>query len=370
MEVELFVKRESDLIFIVDDVEINRLILREILENDYNIIEAASGTEALKILFEDKVTPAAVLLDIIMPGVDGFQVLEQMKRNDSTKKIPVLFITASNSDEYESRGLKAGASDYITKPFNHDVVRARVDNHLSLTRYQHELEQIVEIKTKEATRAYDHTLEILASIIEFRSLESGSHVRRTVLFTEIIIWKMLQIEKYKSKLTEEHIQSLRTAAALHDIGKIGISDGILLKPSKLTAEEFAVMKTHTTIGSEIIDHVAATLQNSNLHLKYAKEICHFHHERWDGAGYPFGLKGEAIPLSARIVAIVDVYDALVNPRCYKPIYSHEESMKIIKNGRGTQFDPNLVDIVLDPEISDMFCNIQDFNADTEFITVS
>ena len=345
----------NDIILIVDDIDINRMILQEILQDDYQIIEAANGAEALKILFDDKILPTIVLLDIMMPDIDGFQVLEQMKGADETKNIPVLFITAADSDETESRGLMAGAADYITKPFNHDVVRARVDNHVNLARYQHGLEQLVAKKAAEVTRTYEQTLEVLATIIEYRSLESGAHIRRTMLLTEIFVARMLSIESFSSALIAENIHSLVRASALHDIGKISISDSILLKPGKLTPEEFEEMKTHTSIGKDIIDSIASTLPDSDMYLKYAKDICHFHHERWDGTGYPCGLKGEDIPIAARIVSIVDVYDALVSPRCYKGPYSHEESLSIIMEGRGTQFDPKIVDFL--PEISPLFLSV-------------
>jgi len=353
---------DGDVILIVDDIEINRIILREILKDDYEIIEAASGSEALKILFEDNVHPTAVLLDIIMPGIDGFQVLDRIKQNDRTKNIPVLFITAADSEETESRGLKSGAADYVTKPFNHDVVRARVDNHINLARYRHSLERLVEKKAAEVTRTYEQTLEVLATIIEYRNLESGAHVRRTTLLTGAIVAKMLELEKFMPALLAENIHSLIKASALHDIGKIGISDSILLKPGKLTPDEFDVIKTHTTIGSQIIDSIAIDLPDHDMYLKYAEDICHNHHERWDGTGYPCGLKGEEIPLSARIISVVDVYDALVSPRCYKGPISHDVSLQIINEGRGTQFDPSIVDVI--PDIAEQFRIIEENHRDS------
>jgi len=352
---------DNDTILIVDDIEINRMILREILQDDYQIIEAANGIDTFKILFDDKILPTIVLLDIMMPDIDGFEVLERMKSSEETKNIPVLFITAADSDETESRGLKTGAADYITKPFNHDIVRARVDNHVNLARYQHGLEQLVARKAAEVTRTYEQTLEVLATIIEYRSLESGAHIRRTTLLTEAIISNMLSIDSFKSALMAENIHSLIKASALHDIGKISISDSILLKPGKLTQEEFDIMKTHTDNGKDIIDSIAATLPDSDMYLKYAKDICHSHHERWDGKGYPRGLKGEEIPLAARIVSIVDVYDALVNPRCYKEAFSQELSLNMIMEGRGTQFDPNIVDLI--PSVSSLFQSIEESHRD-------
>ena len=357
---------ERDVILVVDDIDINRIILREILQSDYDILEAGSGMEALEILFPTSgkpadVLPTAILLDIMMPGMDGFEVLEVIKNNETTKNIPVLFITATNSEENETRGLISGAADYITKPFNSVVVRARIDNHINLARYRHNLEHLVAIKTAEVTKMYESTLEVLATIIEYRNLESGTHIRRTTLLTEAIVEKMLSSDKYKAELSTLNTSSLIKASALHDIGKIGIPDGILLKPGKLTDQEFDVIKTHTTIGSHVIDSIAENLPDADQYLKYAKEICLCHHERWDGNGYPIGLSGEEIPLAARIISVVDVYDALVSPRCYKEPYSHETSMKILLEESGTQFDPHIIDIL--PEISETFKYIEEANKD-------
>ena len=348
---------QGDIILVVDDLEINRMILCDMLQNDYQIVEAAGGGEALKILFEDGLRPAVVLLDIMMPDIDGFEVLEQITLHEQTSKIPVLFITAADTSEDESRGLKAGAVDYITKPFNTDIVRARVDNHISLSRYHNELERLVAIKAAEVTKTYESTLEVLATIIEYRSLETGDHIRRTTLLTETTINKMLSDGALKEALRTENINSIIKASALHDIGKIGISDSILLKPGKLTPEEFDIIKTHTTIGNNIIDSIASTLPDNDMYLKHAQEICHYHHERWDGNGYPRGLKGEEIPIAARTLSIVDVYDALVSPRCYKSAYSHEESLRIIMEGSGTQFDPNICALL--PSLSEEFLKVSE-----------
>jgi len=357
---------KKDIILIVDDIEINRMILREILQNDYDIIEASGGIEAVNVLFDangepNEVLPTTILLDIMMDDLDGFAVLEKIMANEVTKNIPVLFITAADSEEIESKGLMAGAADYITKPFNHTVVRARVDNHLNLARYRHKLEQLVSIKTAEVTKTYESTLEVLATIIEYRNLESGAHIRRTTLLTEVLVAKMLESEQFKAALMEENIPSLIKASALHDIGKIGIPDGILLKPGKLNDDEFNVIKSHTTVGSQIIDSISETLPDNDMYLKYAKDICHYHHERWDGRGYPGGLTAEEIPLAARIISVVDVYDALVSPRCYKDPFSHDVSFSIITEGRGTQFDPDIVDIL--PSVAKAFKEIEEAHGD-------
>jgi len=346
-----------DVILIVDDIEINRIILAEMLQDDYDIVEAGNGAEACKLLFEEDLSPTVVLLDIMMPDIDGFEVLKRMRKSNSTKHIPVLFITAADSDESESLGLKSGAADYITKPFNHDVVRARVDNHVNLARYRYRLEQLVAKKAAEVTRTYEQTLEILATIIEYRNLESGAHIRRTTLLTEVLITKMLEIEKFRSALLAQNVLSLVKASALHDIGKIGITDSILLKPGKLSPEEFDIIKSHTGIGSDIIDSISATLPDNDMYLKYAKDICLCHHERWDGLGYPNGLNGEDIPLAARILSVVDVYDALANPRCYKAAYPHDVSLGIVSEGSGTQFDPDIIDLL--PYVAETFKVIEE-----------
>ena len=221
-------------------------------------------------------------------------------------------------------------------------------------------------KTAEVTKTYESTLEVLATIIEYRNLESGSHIRRTTLLSELLVNAMLESDKFRSLLQKENIPSLIKATALHDIGKIGVPDNILLKPGKLTPEEYEIIKTHTTIGSEIIKSISENLPDDDQYMKYSEDICYYHHERWDGKGYPNGLKGEEIPLSARILSVVDVYDALVNPRCYKNPFTHEVSLDIIKEGRGTQFDPDIIDIVM--SIHEKFWKIEEQYGDSINVT--
>ena len=357
---------KKEIILIVDDIEINRMILHEILRNDYHTVLVEGGAEALDFVFDSEgnpreVLPTAILLDVMMPDVDGFDVLARVKSCKDTMNIPVLFISAADSEQLESRGLLGGAADYITKPFNHDIVRARVDNHINLAKYSHNLEELVSLKTSEVTRTYESTLEVLATIIEYRNLESGAHIRRTTLLTEVLINKMLTEEKYAIALKDENISSMIKASALHDIGKIAIPDKILLKPGRLTPEEFDIIKTHADIGSRIIDSISAKLPDNDLYLRYAKDICHYHHERWDGMGYPAKLKGNEIPLSARIVSVVDVYDALTSSRCYKDAFSHETALDIIEQGRGTQFDSDILDFI--PSVADVFRTIAEENRD-------
>ncbi|MDR0862071.1 MAG: response regulator [Oscillospiraceae bacterium] len=356
---------KKELVLIVDDEEINRIMLNAMLEEEYDLIEATDGEGALDILFNQKIIPSAILLDIIMPGIDGFQVLEELKNHPETEKLPVLFISASDpSMNNESRGLKAGAADYVPKPFNADVIKARLESHISLTDYQAHLEEMVEIKTSELTRTYEQTLEVLATFVEYRSLESGEHIKRTSKLSEILINQMMSSPKYGSYqtvLSTEIAHAIVRATALHDIGKIGITDLILCKKGRLTDDEFEIMKQHTVIGSQIVDMITECLGNNADYLTYCREICYYHHERWDGRGYPSGIAGDEIPLSARILSIVDVYDALVNQRVYKPAFSHDEAVNIIVEGKGTQFDPVLVEVFLDVvnEIHELELSLQD-----------
>lgn len=330
-----------DKILIVDDVDINRLILAEILNNDYDILEAGSGQQALSVIEQCDPLPKAILLDIIMPGMDGFEVLERLKSNPRTTKIPVLFITAADAEETETRGLNAGAADYISKPFNPDVVKARVHNHIQLFNYSEDLENMVTRKTADLVKTHEQMLEIMASIIEYRSLESGMHIHRTSELTKILIRKMETMPQFIRELKELNADSIGKAVVLHDIGKVGIPDNILLKPGKLTPEEFEVIKTHTVIGSTIIDRISSELTEDTVYLARCREICRSHHEYWNGKGYPDALSGTAIPLSARILSIVDVYEALVAERCYKKAMHPDQAARIICECSGTQFDPDI-----------------------------
>ena len=350
-------------VLIVDDIDINRIILREILQDDYDILEADNGQSALDILFTQSPLPDAMLLDIMMPGMDGFEVLERMKANARTEKGPVLFITAADASVNESRGLKEGASDYISKPFNPDVVKARVDNHIQLKRYRDHLEELLEKKIAELVAVHENTLETLATIIEYRDLESGTHIRRSSELTRALVLTMLNYDEYRAELVAQQYSSIINAVKLHDIGKVGIPDKVLLKPGALTDEEFEIIKTHTTIGANIIDAISADGDSDTLYLKHCRDICKHHHERWDGRGYPSRLSGLDIPLSARIVAIVDVYDALVNKRCYKPPFTYEQAKNIILDGRGTHFDPAIVDIFV--TVADKFQELEMRYSDDE-----
>ncbi|MDR3270235.1 MAG: response regulator [Peptococcaceae bacterium] len=351
----------KDRVLIVDDMEINRVILREILSQDYIVMEAENGYEAMDILFgaDQYGMPQAVLLDIMMPGIDGFEVLSVMKGNPLTQQIPVIIITAADAMIHEFRGLKEGAVDYISKPFDPDIVKARVDNHIELLRYRTKLEMMVEKKSHDMLQVHRQMLETMANIIEYRSLESGTHIRRTNELMRVLVVGMLENSLFSKDLIDLDYSVMIDAVIMHDIGKVAIPDSILLKPGRLTQEEFEVIKTHTVIGSHIIDGIFSNLANDDLYLRHCREICRSHHEYWNGNGYPDGLTGEEIPLSARILSVLDVYDALVSERCYKVAVPHDKAVEIIKEGAGTQFDPHIIKTFL--QIQDRFNLVEQAN---------
>ena len=334
-------------ILIVDDIELNREVLKGILYERYNIMEAAGGYEAIQILSDTSQVPCVVLLDIMMPDVDGYDVLEWMKNHPHTEHIPVLIITAMNDVENESKAINSGAVDFVPKPFNSDVIKARINQQVQLNQYRNNLEDLVLDKTEELKVLHQRILETLAAIVEHRDLESGLHIKRVQEFTRILVKHMLTKDLFKRELINLGYEEIISATILHDIGKIGIADSILLKPGKLTPEEFDIIKTHCRIGGEIIDTIAKDGKSIETYLKHCKDIAMYHHERWDGTGYSRTMAGRDIPLSARILSVIDVYDALVSKRCYKDAFSHEKALEIIAEGRGTQFDPDIIDCFLE-----------------------
>jgi putative two-component system response regulator len=333
---------ERPLVLAVDDVETNLMILEEIMKDDYKVITAYNGAEALEILKTAKELPKIILLDIVMPQMNGYQLMDILKADSVYSKIPVIFITSSNE---EVVALSTGAVDFISKPFQPEIVHLRVANHIKLKMYSDNLEMLVAEKTAEATMTLHNALQGLANVIEHRDLESGSHVKRTQLFCQALIDYLLQINSpYADDLRSLNPAMIVEAMALHDVGKIAIPDRILKKPGKLDPAEFEIMKTHTTRGREIIGEIG-DVKNSP-YLKHCEDICFCHHERWDGKGYPRGLKDGEIPLAARLAALADVYDALVCARVYKAAFPYEEAIRIITEGRGTQFDPVLTDAIV------------------------
>ncbi|MDR1239446.1 MAG: response regulator [Treponema sp.] len=351
--------KENPTVLVVDDVETNRLILEEILKENYNIITAENGKEALEVLSQAEIPPKIILLDIIMPEMNGYQLLEILKADANLKRIPVIFITTSDS---ESEALSAGAVDFISKPFFPQIVQLRVKNQIELKNYSDSLEEMVAEKTAEVTSTLDNTLQALANIIEYRNLESGSHVKRTQFFCRALIDYLIKSGSvYAEELRAQEPDIIVKSMALHDVGKIGIPDKILLKPGRLDPEEFEIMKTHTTVGKNIIEEMMKAVKDEDsIYLKHCRDIAWCHHERFDGKGYPRGLGGTAIPLSARIASPSDVYDALVCARVYKEAFSYDEAVRIISEGRGTQFDPVVTDAVI--ALQDQFQEIARQNA--------
>lgn len=333
-------KGERAKILIVDDLETNRIILNEILSGLFEVEQADNGMDAISIMLNAVEKPKLLLLDIMMPGMDGFRVMTLMKATPELQKIPIILITAADA---EKKGLSAGAVDYISKPFDPDIVKLRVLNQVELAMYRESLESLVAQKANELLNTKQLFLDAMANLIESRSIEAGSHVNRTRELAKIIFVNLLKDGGYAGEVSEIDFDIFLRAVPLHDIGKIGIPDSILLKPGKLTPEEFEIIKTHTTIGAAAISSIM--IRNDDTYMKYCYDICKFHHEKWDGTGYPEGLCGQNIPLSARIVAVIDVYDALVSERCYKAAYTHEEAMSIIRQSAGSHFDPYIVKVL-------------------------
>ncbi|KPA14654.1 chemotaxis protein CheY [Candidatus Magnetomorum sp. HK-1] len=346
-------------VMIVDDTETNIDILIETLSEDYDIAVAMDGESALEYISEE--LPDLILLDIMMPGMSGYEVCRLLKKNKRTYKIPIIFVTAINDEAEEKKGLEMGAIDFIRKPFNPSIVKSRVKNHLELKIAKEKLEEQNDLlekkvteRTKELTLTQDLTIYSLTSLAETRDPETGGHIQRTQNFVKALADKLIELPIFEEKLNESKIELLYKSAPLHDIGKIGVRDNILFKPAKLTEEEFEEMKLHTIYGHAALKK-ASDMFGTNSFFRYAQEIAYTHHEKWDGSGYPRGLKEEEIPLSGRLMALADVYDALVSKRVYKPSFSHERAVKIILEGRGSHFDPTLVDAFY--EINDIFRKI-------------
>jgi putative two-component system response regulator len=340
-------------LLIVDDEPVNLAMLTEILRPHYHVRAATSGLRALDAARSEP-RPQLILLDVMMPGMDGYAVLTELHADPETKAIPVIFVTALNDAVNEERGLKFGAVDYITKPVSPAIVLARVAVHLELKQVRDQLitqntslEAEVDRRMAENLLIQDASILALGYLAETRDLETGNHIRRTQLFVRTLAVRLAEHPRFAAQLDEQRIRLLTKSAPLHDIGKVGIPDAVLLKPGPLTTEEWAIMKTHAILGWEAIKKTEAALRQPIPFLATAKEIARWHHERWDGKGYPDGLAGEAIPLSARLMALADVYDAITSRRVYKPACSFVEARQIIEQERGQHFDPDVVDAFLD-----------------------
>ena len=331
-------------ILLVDDSAMNRMILKEILGGDYSILEAENGQECLEKMQAEAGNIALVLLDINMPVMDGFEVLKAMNTNHTIEDIPVIMISSDDSDDAIRRSYELGASDYVNRPFDARIVYRRVTNTIKLYAKQRRLVQMVSDQIRARENNTDTLVGVLSHIVEFRNGESGAHVLHIHIITELLLHRLLEISS-QYPITAEQQDNIPLASALHDIGKIGIDEKILNKPGKLTPEEFEVIKTHSMLGAEMLHQ----LENFNEQplLQTAYEIARWHHERWDGRGYPDGLKGDEIPISAQLVALADVYDALTSERCYKKAFSHEKAVQMILNGECGAFNPLLLQCLTD-----------------------
>jgi len=343
---------ERPAILVVDDTPDNLTLMSGLLRDHYRVKVATNGERALQVA-QAKPQPDLILLDIMMPGMDGYEVCERLKSDDRTRDIPVIFLTAKSSIEDEQKGLELGAVDYITKPISPPIVLARIRNHLVLKASSDFLrdkngflEKEVARRTQEVVAIQDVTVLALTSLAETRDADTGNHIRRTQHFVRALALRLAEHPRFKAFLTPHTVDLLFKTAPLHDIGKVGIPDRILLKPGPLTPEEFEVIKTHCVLGRDAIDHAEQRLGLDVDFLDMAKEIAYSHHEWWNGSGYPQGLSGEDIPVSARIMAVADVYDALISPRVYKEAMPHDHAVAEIQNGRGTHFDPDIVDAFL------------------------
>ena len=336
--------QEKTQILLVDDSNMNRMLLREILGDGYHILEAENGQECLETLRAEAGNIALVLLDINMPGMDGFEVLKAMNANHTIEDIPVIMISSEDSDAAIRRSYELGASDYVNRPFDARIVYRRVTNTIKLYAKQRRLVQMVSDQIRARENNTDMLVGVLSHIVEFRNGESGAHVRHIRIITEMLLHRLLEISSNYS-ITAEQQDLIPLASALHDIGKIGIDEKILNKPGKLTPEDFKVIQTHSMLGAKMLHDLDEFSEQPLLQTAY--EIARWHHERWDGRGYPDGLKGDEIPISAQLVSLADVYDALTSERCYKKAFSHEKAVQMILNGECGAFNPLLLQCLTD-----------------------
>ncbi len=331
-------------VLVIDDDPTNLRFLGEILKESYQPFLAPSGERAL--LFLSTRVPDLILLDVEMPGMNGYDVIRALKKNPAWAGIPVIFLTGQEGRDKEQLALDLGAVDYILKPISAGIVRSRVGLHIELTHYRRGLEKMVDMRTLQLRRTQDAILDILANMTSFRDNETGEHIKRTTIYTEIMVRNLREHNHPRYQIDERYAESIVKAAKLHDIGKVAVPDNILLKPARLSSLEFELIKQHTIYGAQILDAAIEGLGpgESSYFLTVAREIIATHHEKWDGSGYPKGLSGEQIPLSGRVLAIVDVYDALISHRPYKPGFRHEAAIRTITEDAGLHFDPKLVEL--------------------------
>lgn len=334
-------------ILVVDDSEHNIDLIIDALDDQYRISVATIGPDVLDLM--EIILPEIILLDVMMPGMDGYEVCRILKSDYRFTNIPVIFLTALTDDADETKGLALGAVDYITKPFNPHLLAQRVKTHMLLKEHRDHLEEKVKQQSNLLDITQDVTIEIAGKLAEYRDEETGEHITRTKNYLRLLVDQTRQLKKSASRIMDDrYINLLIKSAPLHDIGKVAIPDHILLKPGKLTIPEFEIIKKHTVYGRDIIMNSARHLGRDSF-LAIAQEITYSHHEKWDGTGYPEGLKGNDIPLAGRLMALADVYDALISRRIYKPAFSHEKAVRIITQQKGTHFDPDLVEVFLSCE---------------------
>jgi putative two-component system response regulator len=323
-------------VFIVDDKDSNLMSAKCALDGHFRAFAMPSAEKMFKLL--EKIVPDLILLDIEMPETDGFQAMETLKANPAQASIPVVFLTARCDDETELRGFELGALDFISKPFSPLVLRKRVENHI-------ETDRIIKQSQSALRSMHNATISVIADMVESRDKVTGGHIERTQAYLEILLKELIRLKIYDDEISKWDMSHLLPSAQLHDVGKIAVSDSILNKPGKLTDEEFEAIKNHCTDGERIINRVSQKTKDDGF-LLHAKKFAGYHHEKWDGAGYPRGLRGEDIPLEGRIMAVADVYDALVSERPYKKPFSHEQAVEIIEKGSGAHFDPKIVEAFL------------------------
>jgi len=328
-------------IFVVDDNDTNLSMAKEVLKEQYRVMTLPSAAKMFALI--EKVTPDLILLDIEMPEMDGFKALQRLKDTSSHSDIPVIFLTGMNDPSIEVRGFQLGVVDFITKPFSEPVLLNRIKTHLDIDEMIRERTTKLQQRTQQLERLQNGIVSVLADMVENRDHATGGHIERTTLYMKKLVDIMMICGVYDDELSAVDLDLLISSARLHDVGKIAISDVILNKPGKLTKEEFEIMKTHTTQGERTIDQIVSRTGNDEAFLFNAKLFAGYHHECWDGTGYPYGREGANIPIQGRIMAFVDVYDALVSERPYKKPFSHKEAIEIIMESAGTQFDPFIAD---------------------------
>ncbi|MGV1098859.1 response regulator [Thiovibrio sp. JS02] len=367
-------------VLIVDDTRENIDILIGAMTGSYEMMVAMDGQTALEIA--QSVVPQLILLDIMMAGMDGYEVCRRLKESPLTRDIPVIFLTALTEISSKTRGFRCGAVDYITKPFEVEEIRARVKTHLSLqlarqdlARQNELLEKHVQARTRELALTQEVTIDCLAGLAEYRDPETGGHIMRTKHYILLLANHLRNHPRFRSQLDATGIDLLHKSAPLHDIGKVGVTDSILLKPGPLTAAEFQEMTRHTVYGRDAIAGAEKKL-GGNSFLRIAKDFAYTHHEKWDGSGYPQGLQGEAIPLAGRLMALVDVYDALISKRVYKPPFPHQQAVKIITEGDGrtlpAHFDPEILSafVALQKEFRIVALRFADFEEERQVLKVA